>query len=505
MANIEAGGGAAAPPAKSRSHLLLAKFVYFFVFAADASWEPFAAYFLSTRNIQTKTIGVLLTAMTICNACAGQVLTAAADHYRAHRAVALASFAAFVVFTCSMYFNHSLWWTAVVGVLAQCAWGPMLPMIDNVTVQLVQGTSEDYSKQRLGGAIAWAVFCFGDGWVMKLRGPDAILEVMFAAGVVAFALLWHYPFEKFAPPPPPPAATNPASDAANADARAGAASSGLFFLDAPLRLISANLLIVPFLSIIVCIGYLFGTIDGYLALWVVQLGGTSQLVGAMYAVASVVEIPLFFYSDAVYQRVGVRVILFISCAAYTVRVVSYALLQNPLMVLCVEPLHALTIALFYGPCVTYVNDTLLADLPDLKATGQGSFFASFYLGRAIGYVLAGWLSDFGGMRFMFRSTLIAVGVLVALVFNFCAVEKVLSSCGKPRFKHARSYDELASMVETQPFTAETQPFTAHCINTDPSVGIIPVSLQRKRRNLEAGVVYGAISPPSPEGPISTLG
>ena len=89
---------------------------------------------------------------------------------------------------------------------------------------------------------------------------------------------------------------------------------------------------------------------------------------------------------------------------------------------------------------------------------------------------------------------------------------MLSSCGKKAFKHARSYDDLVSMVETQPFTAETQPFTAQCINTDPDDGVIPVSWQRKRgrRNSEAGVVYGAISPaPDPEavaqGPISTLG
>ena len=46
--------------AESRWHLLLAKLVYFFVFAADASWEPFAAYFLSTRNIGTGTIGLLI-------------------------------------------------------------------------------------------------------------------------------------------------------------------------------------------------------------------------------------------------------------------------------------------------------------------------------------------------------------------------------------------------------------------------------------------------------------
>ena len=57
MTNVEAGG---ATSTKSWRNLLLAKLVYFFVFAADASWEPFAAYFLSTRNIQTKTIGVLL-------------------------------------------------------------------------------------------------------------------------------------------------------------------------------------------------------------------------------------------------------------------------------------------------------------------------------------------------------------------------------------------------------------------------------------------------------------
>ena len=476
MADVEKGAKAYAEVVRtkeeieeSKRHLILAKFVYFFVFAADASWEPFAAYFLSTRNIKTGTIGMLLTVMTISNAIVGQMLTAAADHYHVHKSVALSSFALFVTLTCAMYFNNSLWYTAVLGILAQCAWGPVLPMMDNVTVQLVEGTSEDYSKQRLWAAISWAVFCLGDGWVMERRGPNAILEVMGFAGLIALYLLWYYPFDKYSAKsqaeersrgeaavavsnpndgdaPASPASPPVAVPARAGDAGADAGAEWCGFWQAPCRLISANPLMLPFLSIIMCIGYLFGTIDGYLALWVVQLGGTSGLVGAMYALASIVEIPLFFHSDRVYRWVGMRVILFISCAAYLIRVVSYSLLKDPFMVLFVEPFHALTIALFWGPCVTYTNDVLLRDLPDLKATGQGSFFASFYTGRSIGYSLAGWLSDVGGMRFMFKTTLIAVGVLVMLVLNFWRIEHILIQ----RMKRSRSMGELGEKEERQP-------------------------------------------------------
>ena len=134
---------------KTRRMLTLSKAVYFFVFAADASWEPFAAYLLSTRNIPTSVIGSMLTVMTICNACSGQLLCALADHTGQHRSVALVSFAAFVGLTCMLYFKATVWYTAFFGTLAQIAWGPVLPMMDNVTVQLCEGTSEDYSKQRL--------------------------------------------------------------------------------------------------------------------------------------------------------------------------------------------------------------------------------------------------------------------------------------------------------------------------------------------------------------------
>ena len=156
------------PPRYDAAHhsrmLLLAKAVYFCIFAADASWEPFAAYVLSRRGMNNAVIGGLLTAMTVCNAVSGQLLTAFADRYSCHRNVALTSFTLFVIFTCSLVFSNHFAYTAGVGILAQCAWGPVLPMTDNVTVQLVRDAQrEDYSRQRLFAAIAWALFCFGDG------------------------------------------------------------------------------------------------------------------------------------------------------------------------------------------------------------------------------------------------------------------------------------------------------------------------------------------------------
>mmetsp|Transcript_61446 Transcript_61446/g.168743 ORF Transcript_61446/g.168743 Transcript_61446/m.168743 type:complete len:557 (-) Transcript_61446:353-2023(-) len=417
-----------------RRELVHAKLLYFFVFASDASWEPFAAYVLSTRNMSNKMIGVMLTMMTLANAMCGWLFSAVADRYKLHKVIAIVSFGGFVAMTGSLAFNNELWFTAVFGILAQCFWGPVIPMMDNVTVNMVQNTTEDYSKQRLWAAVAWALFCLGDGAIMHQIGQNANLAVMAMTGLVGLLLMAIYPFEKYSNKDEIPKAIP--YDPANEQHTGVTVATGEARLDQNFRirkppsfwastckLIQANALFLPFLSIIVCIGYLFGTIDGYLALWIVELGGTSGLVGAMFAVASVVELPFFFYSDNVYRAVGMRVILLVSCLAYFIRVLSYSLLINPFYVLFVEPFHALTIAMFWGPCVTYVNDVLVRNNPDLKATGQGSFFASFYIGRSIGYSLAGWISESVGMRFMFKSTLIAVGFLCLLVANFWRMEQ----------------------------------------------------------------------------------
>lgn len=407
------------PPKHDEAHhsrmLLLAKLVYFTIFAADASWEPFAAYVLSRRGMNNAVIGGLLTAMTVCNAVSGQLLTAFADRYSCHRNVALTSFTLFVIFTCSLVFSNHFAYTAGVGILAQCAWGPVLPMTDNVTVQLVRDAKrEDYSRQRLFAAIAWALFCFGDGWLMDLYGYYMLFYVLAVMGFIALVLLSFYPFTLYGRVKSTPGQQEPDKPSWNE----------------LMQLVVHNVLMMPFLSIILCTGYLFSTIDGYLALWIIDLGGNSSLVGTMYAVASIVEIPLFFWSDRIYHRIGMKWVLAITSCAYLIRVVSYSMLINPYYVLLIEPIHALTIALFWGPCVTYMNDVLLNEKPHLKATGQGSFFAAFYSGRAVGYSVAGWLSDVGGMRFMFRSTLVAVGSLMILVINFWRLERFAQGCGQ---------------------------------------------------------------------------
>ena len=108
-----------------RRELVHAKLLYFFVFASDASWEPFAAYVLSTRNMSNKMIGVMLTMMTLANAMCGWLFSAVADRYKLHKVIAIVSFGGFVAMTGSLAFNNELWFTAVFGILAQCFWGPV--------------------------------------------------------------------------------------------------------------------------------------------------------------------------------------------------------------------------------------------------------------------------------------------------------------------------------------------------------------------------------------------
>ena len=114
-------------------------------------------------------------------------------------------------------------------------------------------------------------------------------------------------------------------------------------------------------------GAMFGAIG--FALWFLEeLGAPPQIFGPYSVVGVAVEIPGFFFVGRLIRRFGPIPCVCVATAALSGRLLGYALLGNPWLVLLLEPLHGVAVALMQASATTYVA---WVSPPGMAATSQG--------------------------------------------------------------------------------------------------------------------------------------
>ena len=163
-----------------------------------------------------------------------------------------------------------------------------------------------------------------------------------------------------------------------------------------------------FLAATSIMGAGYAIVATYLFLFLQQdLGAPEILLGLSITCTVLVEIPLFRASEAMHARFTDQQMLIGAMVAWVVRVTGYSLLQNPWVVLLLEPLHGLTFGLMWLGGVHYVSH---AFPKDLAASAMGSINASaFGLGPAIGTLVGGLCYEALGARLFFRYAAVGMG------------------------------------------------------------------------------------------------
>ncbi|KAG7391782.1 hypothetical protein PHYPSEUDO_003402 [Phytophthora pseudosyringae] len=115
-------------------------------------------------------------------------------------------------------------------------------------------------------------------------------------------------------------------------------------------------------------------------------GNNPHIVGVVIAVETVSELPFFFHANKIFERFGTAKCVFASLVAYGIRMVTYAFIQHPWLVLPIEVLHGLTYGLLLAAFTNYIYE---AAPKGTEGTMIGVLFA---VQRGIG----GGLSTLGG-------------------------------------------------------------------------------------------------------------
>jgi MFS family permease len=152
--------------------------------------------------------------------------------------------------------------------------------------------------------------------------------------------------------------------------------------------------------------------NSFFPLFLQRLGGGTELFGFSIAVATLSELPIFFFSARLLRRWGAGGVLVMALVVYILRWLFYSLAWTPELAVAGQALHGLSFSALWVAGVSYAERQAP---PGLGATAQGVFSGTLYGLSAIGSVVGGLIYAAAGPVVLFRVAALAAA-LALLVF-----------------------------------------------------------------------------------------
>jgi len=305
------------------------------------------------------------------------------------------------------------------------------PNLDGLTVSylVAQGRKkEDFGKERLYGAISWAISSVVLGLLIDKYGFEVLLVSAPLAFLYSFATIAI--FTQHTKNTRISATANVGSPSrvedcnSSSDANESDEECQNNIPDTSKRYFTWLLLLSMF-STIYGAGYIISSVtlsmgtsvvNHLIFLFFESLGSTNTMCGVTVAVTVMFEIPIFQLAPKLLEMFGPEQLQEIACLAYITRVVGYTFIppNQVWMVLFLEPLHGVTYA-----CARTSQVEFAARLAPkgYESSSQGILASLTGIGASIGLFLGGWIEDTLGAKVMYRgfATVVLVGLVVLLI------------------------------------------------------------------------------------------
>jgi MFS transporter, PPP family, 3-phenylpropionic acid transporter len=276
----------------------------------------------------------------------------------------------------------------LMALLAAC-YSPIVPLADTSIVGMAARQGLNYGGMRLYGSLGFALSAALFGAVWQYAGYRA----MFAVGaglslVVAYLAL--------------------GLDEAEPTER---------HHRVPLRSIAHDRLLIGVMVTTFLAASAIGMEFTFVGIYMSKLGGSGLLVGLIFAVAAMFELPGMRYSGALTARIGPGETLLLAYGLLVLAYLGYSAAPNPYVLLACSIFRGLGYGLFYVGTIRFLNERAPSEW---SATVQGIMNATAYgLGQLITRPLGGRVFDAFGPRvfYLLCSILVAVaaGIMALMV------------------------------------------------------------------------------------------
>ncbi|XP_066282411.1 major facilitator superfamily domain-containing protein 6-like [Branchiostoma lanceolatum] len=241
--------------------------------------------------------------------------------------------------------------------------------------------TKGYGRQRLWGSVGWGIFATVSGFSTDLLGDGngqsnyAFAFYSFAAFGVVTLLLVGFTFKRWDQSEPQSMVNH-------------------------VRQLICKKNVIVFLSVLFVLGSSFGVLETFAFWYLKDLGGSQLLLGLCLTVNCIAEVPFFFFSGKLIEKISHKGVFSLSLFCFSLRFLFLSLLVNPWWAIPVEVLHGTTYGAMFAASTTYASQIAP---PGMEATMQGVMGAVFMgVGRASGSLIGGALFDMYGGVVLFR-------------------------------------------------------------------------------------------------------
>jgi PPP family 3-phenylpropionic acid transporter len=365
--------------------LVLPKSFYFFYFAAAASLMPFLALYYEQVGLSGRQIGLLAGMLPLISLVSASFWGGLADATQRHRRLLRLAMGGTLIAVLALSLTSAFYLLIVVVVVYAVVSAPILPLVDSTVVAMLGKRRREYGKQRLWGAVGWGLSAPVAGVLIDRTGLDWAFYGYLVLMCGGFVVSTRLPVSR--------------------------ASIGTRFWRGLRSLVTNRQWIIFLVTIL--IGFVGLSIAiSFLFLYMNSLGASKTLMGVSLTVATVSELPVWFFSSRLLERWGTRGVLTLSLLACAIQGFAYSLIRNPWLVLPIQLLHGPAFSAMWAAGVSYASEMA----PEgMGATAQGLFQGvAMGLRSALGAFLGGVLYDGVGAVMMFRWG--GVSALVGLTF-----------------------------------------------------------------------------------------
>ena len=359
---------------------------YFLYFAALSSLMPFLVLFYQGLEFSGAQIGLLTGIPPLVTLVAAPFWTGLADSRRWHKWIMglgivvtivaiflLQSVTGFVVvFTLIILFNAFM--------------SPVPSLADSATMNMLGQERAMYGRIRLGGTIGWGVFAPIAGLLVQKYGLHA--------GFWSFSVIMLANFfisQRFVHGSHEQSVSNQGG----------------------IRALLTNRRWIHFLFLAFLGGIGAFSAAAYLFPYMAELGANESTMGIALAIATLTEIPVFFFGNRLVNKFGSYGLLILALVMFGLRSLLYSLVSTPWMVLILQVFGGTIFPAMWLAGVSYADENAPAGL---KSSSQGLFGAvMFGVGSAVAGFLSGLLLESIGGRglFLVLGIIILAGLAIA--------------------------------------------------------------------------------------------
>ncbi len=373
-----------------RNPRLIGSLFYFSLWAQVGSYGPFVNVYFAQLGLTGLHIGLISACVSLMAFLVGPPLAMLADRRRWQKPMLLWALGSTALLMPLFIFPRAFLPIFLLALLRAVLMSPMLPLADGLVARMATRHRIDYGQLRLWGSLSFAVVAIFCGALWERLGWPA----MFIAGALLTlpVMVCALPLE-----------SNPLS------ARQTSPSLRLVRRDRGLL----ALLIATFL-----IGIGEGVYSAFSGVYMDALGGGKILVGALFGLSALCELPMMHYSGRIFHKLGKPLTVLLGYGLVGAALLGYALARSPWVLLLFAMLKGMGFALHFVGSVSLVDER---SPESWTATLQSLTNAARGLAPLLTVPLGGWLADQMGLPAVFAGSgaaaLLAVSALGAAMLT----------------------------------------------------------------------------------------